>query len=352
MRRALLTPTDAPAQWAVVWSLGLGALGGLVVASIAGWAGSSVLPIVAAGAVAASAAGGPPGAAPRLVSMGAAVVLCGVSIAGVTAGDPAWAAGAMAAVAVLTSALAAAGPVGAGLGTLGTMAYAVTAAIVLLQGLDESLTNTGIAWRAAVGCAVGALTGLVLARARASRSASAVPPAPWSAMLASLRRFDTHAHDGIRRAVVLGPAMYVLQDDGSREALWVFLGALGVLHTPAKLAVPTAVSRVGGTVLGVSLLGLLGLLLPVELLVLLAGLAMLPGIAYVRRYPLLSGGLLALSAIVAAGAPSGQIDEWASRRVVDTVLGCAIALAAQALLWPRDRAPMEDEVDGDPDAAL
>jgi hypothetical protein len=35
------------------------------------------------------------------------------------------------------------------------------------------------------------------------------------------------------------------------------------------------------------------------------------------------------------------IGTWATHRLLDTITGCALALAAQYLLWPRDRP--EDE---------
>lgn len=346
MRRALLTPTDAPAQWSLVGALLLGAVAGLLVVLACGWASSSVLSVTAAGAVAAGIVGGAPGRPERLAPLVVVVVLGGVTVAGATSGLPFWAAGAMALVAVLTSALAAAGPIGAALGTLGTLAYAVTASVVLLQGLDASLSEAQIATRTAAGCAAGALVGLGLAR-----GGGVDVPAPWNAMGRSLRRFDTHAHDGVRRAVVLGPAMYLVQDAGSRDALWIFLGALAILLAPAKLAVPNALVRLGGSVVGVVLLGVLALFLPVELLVVAAGLALLPGIAYLRRYPLLAGGLLALSAIVAAGAPSDDLGQWAMHRVWDTLLGCSVALLAQLVLWPRDP-PGDVDGDRDPYGAL
>jgi uncharacterized membrane protein YccC len=37
-----------------------------------------------------------------------------------------------------------------------------------------------------------------------------------------------------------------------------------------------------------------------------------------------------------AGAPAGAVGNWAERRLLDTLLGCAVALVATYLLWPRD----------------
>ena len=38
-----------------------------------------------------------------------------------------------------------------------------------------------------------------------------------------------------------------------------------------------------------------------------------------------------------AGAPTGAIGAWSTHRLFDTVLGCAIALLANYLFWPRDK---------------
>lgn len=49
-----------------------------------------------------------------------------------------------------------------------------------------------------------------------------------------------------------------------------------------------------------------------------------------------AGAATATGAILLVGAPSGEIGTWAVRRLADTVIGSAVALAATFLLWPRD----------------
>lgn len=44
-----------------------------------------------------------------------------------------------------------------------------------------------------------------------------------------------------------------------------------------------------------------------------------------------------MGSILLAGAPTGDVTAWAGNRLVDTVVGCAIAVVATYLLWPRDR---------------
>ena len=48
------------------------------------------------------------------------------------------------------------------------------------------------------------------------------------------------------------------------------------------------------------------------------------------------GGLTTIGSVLLAGAPTGAIGDCAGRRVLDTAIGCAIALVATYLLCPRD----------------
>jgi len=41
--------------------------------------------------------------------------------------------------------------------------------------------------------------------------------------------------------------------------------------------------------------------------------------------------------------PSGTVGEWAQHRLLDTVLGCGLALASMYLLWPRDTPDAPDD---------
>ncbi|GAG15636.1 unnamed protein product, partial [marine sediment metagenome] len=102
-----------------------------------------------------------------------------------------------------------------------------------------------------------------------------------------------------------------------------------------------AVARVVSTLIGVVLIGLLALLLPASTALVFALAALLLGIAYSPTYPLVAGGLTAMGAILLVGSPAGEIGSWALHRLLDTALGCALALASMYLLWPRDK-PVDD----------
>jgi uncharacterized membrane protein YccC len=60
------------------------------------------------------------------------------------------------------------------------------------------------------------------------------------------------------------------------------------------------------------------------------------GIGLSPPYPLIGGGLTTIGSVLLAGAPTGDVAGWAERRLLDTVVGCAVALVATYLLWPRD----------------
>lgn len=43
------------------------------------------------------------------------------------------------------------------------------------------------------------------------------------------------------------------------------------------------------------------------------------------------------------GLPSGAVTEWAAHRLLDTLIGSALAVLALLVLWPRDRPKREAE---------
>jgi uncharacterized membrane protein YccC len=65
------------------------------------------------------------------------------------------------------------------------------------------------------------------------------------------------------------------------------------------------------------------------------------GIGLSPAYQIIGGGLTKIGSVLLAGAPTGAVGDWAQRRLLDTILGCAIALVATYLLWPRDRETQE-----------
>ena len=207
----------------------------------------------------------------------------------------------------------------------------------------------------AVGGLIVAAVGAMLRNRRASDGDGAGPeiPAPWGPMWASLRSFDEHTRDGVRRAIPLAIGMFIYQRTLDHDSLWVFLAAFAVLLPTGKTAFRVAAARVISTVVGVLVLSVLGLVGAAGAGVLFAAaiLFVLVGIAYKPTYPLQAGALSAMGAVLLVAGPAGNLGAWAGHRLLDTLLGCAMAVASTYLLWPRDK-PDDDVVtvdeEGDP----
>jgi hypothetical protein len=247
----------------------------------------------------------------------------------------------MAAVAIVTSLAAAAGPLGGLLGFLGSLAYFLVATMARVANLFELVSVSWATAHIALGCLGGLLVVFVGTHLRRRREPEEVraarAPVPLAPMWAALRSFDEHARDGVRRAIPLAILMYVFQSEGGRDAFWIFFAAYVVLLSTGKTPKSLAAVRVGSTLFGVVLLAAASLLVPDRLLFSLGIVILFAGIGLSPPYPIVGGGLTALGSILLAGAPTADVWSWAGNRLIDTVVGCAIALVATYLLWPRDR---------------
>jgi hypothetical protein len=264
-----------------------------------------------------------------------------------TGQPPAWAlvgymAAGMAAVAVLTSLGAAAGPLGAVLGFLLSLAYLVVALTARTANLFEHVSFRWGAAHVAVGCLAGLLVVLVGTAWRRRTEpeevrAATAPPIPVRPMWESLKTFDEHARDGVRRANPLAILMYFFQRNGGRDAFWIFFAAYLVMLRPGKNQKSQTAVRVGSAISRSGSSSSLPSACSCS--------ASRPssfrcgrssGIGLGPAYPVFGGGLTTVGSVLLAGAPTGAIGNWAGRRVLDTVIGCAIALVATYLLWPSD----------------
>ena len=95
--------------------------------------------------------------------------------------------------------------------------------------------------------------------------------------------------------------------------------------------------RVGSTLFGVVALAFASLVVPDRVLFSLGVVILMAGIGLSPPYPIVGGGFTSMGSILMAGAPTGDLTGWAGHRLVDTIIGCAIAIAANYLLWPGDR---------------
>jgi uncharacterized membrane protein YccC len=98
---------------------------------------------------------------------------------------------------------------------------------------------------------------------------------------------------------------------------------------------------VGSTLFGVVLLAVASLVVPDRVLFSLGIVVLFAGIGLSPPYPIVGGGLTSIGSILLAGAPTGDVTAWAGNRLLDTIVGCAIALVSMYLLWPRDRSTGE-----------
>jgi uncharacterized membrane protein YccC len=98
-----------------------------------------------------------------------------------------------------------------------------------------------------------------------------------------------------------------------------------------------AVVRLGSTLFGILVLAFASLIVPDRVLFSFGGVIMFSGIGLSPAYPIVGGGLTTIGSVLLADAPTGAVGDWAGRRVLDTLLGCAIALVATYLFFPRDR---------------
>ena len=349
--RRIFGSTGQPAKWGVVGHLALGLLIGGTLGTLITPSRGAILAGLTAGAVAAVGAGVPAAISVRIASGTAVAAVIGATLAYATTGHPWWSAAAMALVAMTTSVAAGTGLVGTTLGTIGSFLYVMVAALAKIAELFPAVSVASGRARIVLGAAVGLVIAAISAAIRKRNQAPdphaldlhAPDPQPpthiaslWPSMFAAVRAFDESARDGVRRAIPLAIGIVLFERSGSRDALWIFIAAFIVLLPTGKPPLTVALARVLSTIVGVVLLGLLALAVPHGVLFGSAVVLLLVGMAYGSRYPVLGGALSAMGAILLVGAPTGEVGTWATHRVVDTVIGSALALAATYLLWPKD----------------
>jgi len=338
--RGWFAPTGKPPAWGVVRYMVCGLfVGGALGAALPEVRGA-LLAALAGVVVAAAGSGGPSGIARRLalITAGAELVLGVVGFA--TGNRPIVAGLAMGAVALLTSLLAAAAPLGGVLGFLLSLGYMLVATMARVANLFELVSLRWAAAHIAAGCVGGLIVVFVGTAARSRGETDEVraarAPLPLGPILASLRTFDEHARDGVRRAIPLAILMALFQREGGRDAFWTFFAAYLVLLVPGKGQKSQAAARVGSTLFGVLVLAVVSTIVPEKVLFSFGIVILFAGIGLGPAYTLVGGALTTIGSVLLAGAPTGAIGPWAGHRLFDTILGCAIALLFTYLLWPRD----------------
>lgn len=328
-------------QWRLMAAILLGMAAGYGAARLLGFGESSLQAAVVAGLTLAAGSSGRLRTAVPVAGILGTVVVVYSTLGAVTTGYPVAAALAMALVAFTTSVMTAAQPVGLLIGMMASNAYFLVTGIGVLEqrALGGSLSQIGL-----LGL-VGLLTGVVLValRALAEQAIGTAPPvgerkpAPslLGPMRTSVRTFDGHAKDGVRRAIALGIAMYAFQSVGTHNAFWVMLTVFVILAPNGRTTLQKAAIRVVGTLVGVSVVVALSAILPEAAALPLAVLALALSLATSSRSTTVSAAFGAAAAATLTAFPNGHFVGFAGARLVDTLIGAALALAAGYLLWPR-----------------
>jgi uncharacterized membrane protein YccC len=110
-------------------------------------------------------------------------------------------------------------------------------------------------------------------------------------MWTALRSFDEHARDGVRRAIPLAVLMYLFQQDGGRDAFWIFFAAYIMLLPTGKTVKSQAVIRAGSTLFGVVVLAFASLIVPDRVLFSFGVVILFSGIGLSPAYTIVGGGL-------------------------------------------------------------
>ncbi|WP_347345347.1 FUSC family protein [Microbacterium sp.] len=348
--RRLFRATDAPWHISFALHIATGMVAGTAVCLLFTGPIAAVFGGLCAGLTAGISARVPGRVAGFAATLAAAAILIAASLGVVTSPVPWAAALALGVVIFVASLLAGTGPLGGALGLVASFAFVLTASIRILRH-DEAGRTGGLLLTVLCGVLIGLVLALLsgLVRAKGRQSLPPKQPESLGAQLArSVRTRDESFHDGIRRAVPLSLSVLMFGVIGGQDAYWIFFATFAILLPTGKPPLAITVTRVVGTVLGVVATGLLALFLPSLVLAALAAAALLTGVACQERLPVVGAALNAFGAIMIIGLPHGAVTEWAAHRLVDTLIGAAIAVAAVLLLWPRD-APTPDRAISGPD---
>ena len=346
-------PTPPPKwAWRVMATVLVGMAVGFLTAKALGFELASVESAIVCGLTfTAGGSGRLRTAIPVALVVGAVVVVYS-TLGAVTTGHAVAAALAMAFVAFTTTVMTAAKPVGMLIGMVASMSYFLVTGVGVLEHKTIGRSMSEIGMLGLIGLATGMV--LVAIRAATEQLIGTAPPETPDAkrpsliepMLASLRSFDDTTKDGIRRAIALGLTMFGFQVYGSHNAFWIMLTVFVILQPNGRSTIGKALLRVLGTFVGVVGVVAFSMLLPTSAAIPLAAVSLAVSLALSPRSTWLSAAFGAAAAAVLVGLPSNNIRGYAGARLIDTIIGSAIALAFGYLLWPRNK-PSERAVPDD-----
>ena len=342
-------PARAGWQWRLVVTVLVGLAAGFAVAWVLGFGLRGVQAGVVAGLTFTAGGSGRLRTALPVAAVLGVVVVVYSSVGALTTGHPWAAALAMAAVAFTTSVMTAAVPVGLLVGLVASYAYWLVTAVGVIEQRAVGHDPGEVGVLGLLGLVVGLL--LVATRGGLEQALGTAPPTPpmptrahpslLTPMVTSVRTFDEHAKDGVRRAVGLGVTMFAFQALGTHNAFWVMLTVFVILGPKGRPTLVLAARRVTGTLLGVLVVVAVAQVLPEPAVAVLAVAALVGSLAASTRSTTVSAAFGAAAAAMFVALPSGDFVEYAGARLLDTVIGAAIALACGWLLWPRSAGSTE-----------
>ena len=189
--------------------------------------------------------------------------------------------------------------------------------------------------------ALRAIRGKSPNKAEKDAAYAAANPAPLAAIGASLQQRDDIFRYATRRALALGVAMGIFQINSNHNVFWIMLTIFIVLGPDRASSWQKALKRSGGVIVGALVISGLSEVLPAEVMFGLAALALLGGLLYLQRnYTVYAAGITFM-VLTLFGAQDHDFIIWAERRVVDTLIGAAIALAVGYFVLPERKLKRE-----------
>ena len=135
--------------------------------------------------------------------------------------------------------------------------------------------------------------------------------------------------------------MGIFQINSNQNVFWIMLTIFIVLGPDRASSWQKALKRSGGVIVGALVISGLSEVLPAEVIFGLAAFALLGGVLYLQRnYTVWAAGITFV-VLTLFGAQDHDFIIWAERRVVDTLIGAAIALAVGYFVLPERKLKRE-----------
>ncbi len=184
--------------------------------------------------------------------------------------------------------------------------------------------------------------GAFAARPPAPDPAEDPPPRPWRELRVNLTAQSLAFRHAARLAVTAALAVLISGVSHAERGYWITITAVTILQPYLSASWRRALERVAGSVVGGQLAAGLALVVdsPVEIALLAFPLSVLTLAVRGVSYSLFILCLTPQFVLIAELSQPGGLDPaLAGLRVLDTVLGGALGLAASLLLWPSWEAP-------------